>query len=103
VSAERLGDFVSNMTGAQSDMVGVADAEIDVADIQIPRDQDAKMVILHVTTRRIAGVNLDEAQTHLTGSEIIRRRRKVFIHTGSSHFEFPVRYHPSADPHAASL
>ena len=84
---ESCSDFVADMAGAQLDVLGIADPEVDVADIQVARNQDAKMVIRHKAARRIAGEYLDESQAYLTGSEIVRRRRQCVVRYGSGHWK----------------
>ena len=87
VSAERLGNFVTDMPRAQPHMFGIPHAEIDVADIQITRNQDAKVVIGYKATRGIAGKDPDKTQPHLTGRKVVRREREGFIHASLTDVE----------------
>jgi len=72
VAAKRLRDFKSDVPRAQSNMLGIADAEVDVANIHIAGSNDAEMILGNQTLRLVAGNNSNEAQPHLAERQILR-------------------------------
>jgi hypothetical protein len=60
VPAKRRQNSVSDVAGANSHVIGVAHAEIEVTDIRTIRKQNAELIRRHKTTRRKTGNQLDE-------------------------------------------
>jgi hypothetical protein len=62
VTSKRLDDLESDVAGAYSDMLGISDTKIDVADVYAVGNEVAKMVIWDETAGRLTRYNPDESQ-----------------------------------------
>ena len=65
-TAKRLKNLVADVPGANPDMLGVANAEINVTGIGTICNQNAEMVIWNKVAYWIAGDKPDKLQPHLT-------------------------------------
>jgi hypothetical protein len=66
VTTKWLKNLESDVPRTNPDMLGIADTEIDVADIGAIRQQNAEMISRNKVAGRVAGHNSDKAQSHLT-------------------------------------
>lgn len=78
MSSKLLTDFESDVSGAATNMVGISDAEVDMADIQISEVQDAEMVRGYKSSRWISGNDMNETQPHIGKGQIIRWHGRYF-------------------------
>jgi len=63
-----VANLETDVSCTNSDMLGITDPKIDVADIQIISNQNAKVVRWNKIAGWLAGNNSNEMQSHLTES-----------------------------------
>ena len=68
-AAERLQNLEADVSGGNSNMLRIADAEVDVADLRAAGSQDAKVVIRNKAARRLAGHHTDEPKRYVARRE----------------------------------
>ena len=68
-AAERLQNLEADVSGGNSNMLRIADAEVDVADLRAAGSQDAKVVIRNKTARCLAGHDTDELKRYVARRE----------------------------------
>ena len=66
-----LSHLETDVPDTNSNVLGIADSEIDVADIRTIRNPDAKMISRNKIARWITGDNLDKMQSYLTERQAI--------------------------------
>jgi hypothetical protein len=65
----------SDVPGEQSHVLGIADAEINMAHIRTISHQDAKVVIRHITERWVSRHNAIKTQPDVAKMQFIWRNR----------------------------
>lgn len=86
MTTKRLKNFISDMSRTNTNMLGVADTEIDVANIQTIRSKNAEVVSGNKITRRgVSGDYPNKTQSDLTEKQIVRWRWKLFSNCGYGH------------------
>jgi hypothetical protein len=69
VASERFQNLEADVSGANSNMLRIADAKVDVADLHATGSQDAKVVIRNKAARRLAGYHTDELKRYVASRQ----------------------------------
>lgn len=76
-------NFITDVPGAISDVLRIADSEIDVADFHSAHGQNSEVIIRHKSPRSIARHHFYKRERHITKRQSDRRRQKRFV----AHFD----------------
>src|SRR5438874_539558 len=74
-----LSNLEPDVSGAKSNMLGITDTKIEVADFRAIGSQDAKMVVRNEPARRLTWHNSDETQRDVARRQTLGRDWKLLL------------------------